>query len=189
MNIALPCARQEGEYIMKRKIVSGKDLIKIGYPEGMAIGLAINTVLKYFRRSSKEEIFAMLRDVLSDPKKFVEDGIWSKVALTLIPSEKKLRTHELLKNRIDYVIYGAEGIEEGARNQMEIAMKLPVTVAGSLMPDAHQGYGLPIGGVLATNNVVIPYGVGVDIGCRMCLTAYPLDEKFLERHKSNLKKM
>jgi tRNA-splicing ligase RtcB len=174
---------------MKRKILSGKDLIKIGYPEGMAIGLAINTVLKYFRRSSKEEIFTMLRDVLADPKKFVEDSVWNKVALALLPSEKKLRTHELLKNRIDYVTYGSEGIEEGARNQMEIAMKLPVTVAGSLMPDAHQGYGLPIGGVLATRNTVIPYGVGVDIGCRMCLTAYPIEGTYVERHRSNLKQI
>ena len=38
------------------------------------------------------------------------------------------------------------------------------------MPDAHQGYGLPIGGVLATDNAVIPYAVGVDIACRMKLT-------------------
>src|SRR6185295_13592551 len=120
---------------------------------------------------------------------FIEDSIWSKVALELVPSEKKSRVHELLRNRIEYPIYGASEIEEGARNQMEIAMKLPVTVAGALMPDAHQGYGLPIGGVLATNNAVIPYGVGVDIGCRMCLTAYPLDEKFLERNRSNLKQM
>src|ERR1700760_3889565 len=89
----------------------------------------------------------------------------------------------------DYVVYGAENIEEGARKQMEIAMKLPVTVAGALMPDAHQGYGLPIGGVLATRNAVIPYGVGVDIGCRMALTVYPLGEVFLERNRSNLKKM
>ncbi|MFN7329809.1 MAG: RtcB family protein, partial [Bacteroidota bacterium] len=86
-------------------------------------------------------------------------------------------------------IFGASEIEEGARNQMEIAMKLPITVAGALMPDAHQGYGLPIGGVLATRNAVIPYGVGVDIGCRMCLTAYAIDEKFLERHRSNLKQL
>src|SRR4051812_41169551 len=83
--------------------------------------------------------------------------------------------HELLKNRIDYRIYGSQYIEEGARHQMEIAMKLPVTVAGALMPDAHQGYGLPIGGVLATRNAVIPYGVGVDIGCRMALSVYSLD--------------
>jgi tRNA-splicing ligase RtcB len=42
------------------------------------------------------------------------------------------------------------------------------------MPDGHQGYGLSIGGVLATEEAVIPYGVGVDIGCRMALTVYPL---------------
>jgi tRNA-splicing ligase RtcB len=172
---------------MKRKMLSGNDLLKLGYPEGRAIGLAINTVLKNFRRSEKEEIYAMLKAVLEDPKKFIEDSIWSKTALALVPTEKKLRTHELNKNRIDYPIYGAANIEEGARNQMEIAMKLPVTMAGALMPDAHQGYGLPIGGVLATHNAVIPYGVGVDIGCRMCLTVYPLDEKFLERHRNNLK--
>jgi tRNA-splicing ligase RtcB (3'-phosphate/5'-hydroxy nucleic acid ligase) len=174
---------------MKRKMLSGKELVKLGYPEGRAIGIAINTVLKHFRRSEKEEIYAMLRNVLADPKAFINDSIWSKVALELVPSEKKSLVHKLNTQRLDYRIFGASEIEEGARNQMEIAMKLPVTVAGALMPDAHQGYGLPIGGVLATHNAVIPYGVGVDIGCRMCLTAYPLDEKFLERHRSNLKQL
>ncbi|HTJ48983.1 MAG TPA: RtcB family protein [Cyclobacteriaceae bacterium] len=174
---------------MKRKMLSGKDLIKLGYPEGKAIGIAINTVLKYFRRSEKEEIYSILKAVIANPKDFVNDSIWSKVALTLVPTEKKSMVHQLNKSRIDYRLFGASEIEEGARNQMEIAMKLPVTVAGALMPDAHQGYGLPIGGVLATNNAVIPYGVGVDIGCRMCLTAYPLDEKFLERNRSNLKQI
>lgn len=102
-------------------------------------------------------------------------------------TNKENKQHELLKNRIDYRIYGSSGIEEGARHQMEVAMKLPVTVAGALMPDAHQGYGLPIGGVLATRNAVIPYGVGVDIGCRMALSVYPLDEIYFEKHRSNLK--
>jgi tRNA-splicing ligase RtcB len=74
----------------------------------------------------------------------------------------------------DYTIYGAENIEVGAKNQMAVAMKLPVTVAGALMPDAHPGYGLPIGGVLATKNAIIPYGVGVDIGCRMALSIYDI---------------
>lgn len=170
-------------------MLSGKDLIKLGYPEGRAIGIAINTVLKYFRRSEKEEIYEALKAVLANPKAYVQDSIWNKTALALVPSEKKSMAHELLKNRIDYRIYGSAEIEEGARNQMEIAMKLPITVAGALMPDAHQGYGLPIGGVLATNNAVIPYGVGVDIGCRMCLTAYPLNESFLIRHQANLKQM
>jgi len=48
-----------------------------------------------------------------------------------------------------------------------------------LMPDAHSGYGLPIGGVLATENAVIPYGVGVDIGCRMCLSVFDINPKEL----------
>jgi tRNA-splicing ligase RtcB (3'-phosphate/5'-hydroxy nucleic acid ligase) len=185
----LLCQKRQKGVVMKRKILSGKDLVKLGYPEGKAIGVAINTVLKYFRRSEKDEINNMLTSVLKNPAAFVEDSIWSKLALTLLPSEKKSRGHELLKKRLDYPIFGAAEIEEGARNQMEVAMKLPVTVAGALMPDAHQGYGLPIGGVLATDNVVIPYGVGVDIGCRMCLTAYPLDEKFLQRNRNNLKQV
>src|SRR5580704_12884282 len=54
--------------------------------------------------------------------------------------------------------------------QMRNAASLPITVSGALMPDAHVGYGLPIGGVLATDNAVIPYAVGVDIACRMKLS-------------------
>jgi len=63
-------------------------------------------------------------------------------------------------------IWGKD-LEPEAVNQMLEACRLPVTLAGALMPDAHVGYGLPIGGVLATDNSVIPYGVGVDIACRM----------------------
>ncbi len=163
--------------------------MKLGYPEGRAVGAAINTVLKHFRRSEKEEIYSMLRNVLATPKNFINDSIWGNVALELIPTEKKSLVHELNKTRMAYRIYGASGIEEGARNQMEIAMKLPVTVGGALMPDAHQGYGLPIGGVLATRNAVIPYGVGVDIGCRMSLSVFPLNEIFLDRNRSSLKQI
>lgn len=53
-------------------------------------------------------------------------------------------------------------------------MRLPISRTGALMPDAHVGYGLPIGGVLATEDAVIPYGVGVDIGCSMMLSVLPL---------------
>lgn len=65
-----------------------------------------------------------------------------------------------------------EGLEAQAIQQMENACSLPIAVAGALMPDAHLGYGLPIGGVLATDNAVIPYAVGVDIACRMRLTVF-----------------
>ena len=62
------------------------------------------------------------------------------------------------------------GAGSGSVKQMANAAELPVAVRGALMPDAHRGYGLPIGGVLATENAVIPYAVGVDIACRMKLS-------------------
>jgi tRNA-splicing ligase RtcB len=56
------------------------------------------------------------------------------------------------------------------------------------MPDAHHGYGLPIGGVLATENAIIPYGVGVDIGCRMCLSIYDIPEQHFIDNSSQYKR-
>ncbi len=75
-----------------------------------------------------------------------------------------------------YQVWGND-IEPEARQQMANACKLPIAAAGALMPDAHVGYGLPIGGVLATRDAVIPYAVGVDIACRMKMTVLdlPLD--------------
>lgn len=66
--------------------------------------------------------------------------------------------------------WGREGLDEATITQMERARRLPVSVRAAQMPDGHVGYGLPIGGVLATRNAVIPYAVGVDIGCRMKLS-------------------
>ena len=63
-----------------------------------------------------------------------------------------------------------EEIDPQAILQMTQAASLPIAVRGALMPDAHVGYGLPIGGVLATDEAVIPYAVGVDIACRMRLS-------------------
>lgn len=86
----------------------------------------------------------------------------------------------LMEQPVPYAVYGAAHIEQGAFMQMENAARLPVAVAGALMPDAHHGYGLPIGGVLAADNAVIPYGVGVDIGCRMCLSIFEMDATELD---------
>lgn len=65
-------------------------------------------------------------------------------------------------------------LEPQAILQMENACSLPVSLRGALMPDAHMGYGLPIGGVLAVENAVIPYAVGVDIACRMKMSVYEM---------------
>ena len=74
--------------------------------------------------------------------------------------------------RIDHAPWRqwGEDIDDAAIQQMRDGASLPVAVAGALMPDAHRGYGLPIGGVLATEGSVIPYAVGVDIACRMRLS-------------------
>jgi tRNA-splicing ligase RtcB len=79
-----------------------------------------------------------------------------------------------------------EGLEHEAVMQMEKACLLPVSVAGALMPDAHVGYGLPIGGVLATENAVIPYAVGVDIACRMKMTVLDIPVSDLEQRQDRL---
>jgi tRNA-splicing ligase RtcB len=77
-------------------------------------------------------------------------------------------------------------IDANAEAQMDAACRLPIAVAGALMPDAHVGYGLPIGGVLATRNAVIPYAVGVDIACRMKMTVLDLPLDWLERKHDRL---
>lgn len=81
--------------------------------------------------------------------------------------------------------WGDESLGEGTIQQMEEAVSLPISVGGALMPDAHKGYGLPIGGVLATKGAVIPYAVGVDIACRMRISI--LDFPY-ERFKKDKRK-
>ncbi|MCU0305382.1 MAG: RtcB family protein [Thermoanaerobaculales bacterium] len=73
-----------------------------------------------------------------------------------------------------------DDLDDASVEQMRRACSLPVAVRGALMPDAHLGYGLPIGGVLATAGAVIPYAVGVDIACRMKLSVWDLPADRLE---------
>ena len=74
---------------------------------------------------------------------------------------------------LDAPIWGRDLIDRQAIAQFENAMRLPVTVGGALMPDAHVGYGIPIGGVVALDGAVAPYMVGVDIACRMMMSIFP----------------
>ncbi len=68
-------------------------------------------------------------------------------------------------------------IEDSAMQQARNLANLPFTFKHvAIMPDSHSGYGMPIGGVLATNNTVVPNAVGVDIGCGMCALKTNYDE-------------
>ncbi len=86
---------------------------------------------------------------------------------------------------IAYRQWGTD-LDANACQQMENACQLPVSVAAALMPDAHVGYGLPIGGVLGTDQAVIPYAVGVDIACRVKLTVLDLPVDWLRRRETDL---
>lgn len=165
---------------MSKLKITGKELRAIGYPEGPVISIAMNVVQKNYKHQKKEEVMELLKKVLANPIEYTNDAVLALVAEQLLPKPITDGAEiSLNQNGIQFNVFGQEHIEEGAMHQMYQAAKLPVSVAGALMPDAHSGYGLPIGGVLATENAVIPYGVGVDIGCRMCLSVFDINPKDL----------
>jgi tRNA-splicing ligase RtcB len=168
--------------------IQGKELRALGYPEGPVISIAMNVMEKNFKHHSKEKAFDILKEILQSPHDYAGDEVLGSIAKQLLPTLRQAQGDSLAvslnQSGIQFNVFGQEHIEEGAMHQMYQAAKLPISVAGALMPDAHSGYGLPIGGVLATENAVIPYGVGVDIGCRMCLSVFDIDPKELTQKES-----
>ena len=175
--------------IMAKLKLRGKDLRLIGYPEGPVISVAMNIIEKNFRHLSEADALEILRSIVQSPNEYANDAVLGKIADLLLPKPEIKGTEvKLNPTGVHVNVFGSEFIEAGAMQQMHNAAKLPISAAGALMPDAHSGYGLPIGGVLATENAVIPYGVGVDIGCRMCLSVFDIPpaelsekEKFFAR--------
>lgn len=145
--------------------MNARQLEKLGVPRRCA-KLAIGVVqqLSAGRQYSRGEIKRRIKQVVMEPDSYVDDEIFGGLAADLL-SEARV----VVPESISYQTWG-EDIEDGAHKQMENACYVPGAVAAALMPDAHVGYGLPIGGVLAVENAVIPYAVGVDIACRMKLT-------------------
>ena len=132
---------------INNKPINGNDLITLGYPENEILGIALK-INKKRTGYTKAEMLEKYAQLLTSPQDFIEDKIFKilaeafakgvhlpKEGETIIPLNEEIKA---------FKIYGAEKIEDGALEQMKVAMQLPVTVAGALMPDAHQGYGLPI---------------------------------------------
>ena len=163
--------------------IKPKELSKLGYTDNVARSLAIELVAKHYKHHSQEEIIHLLQDIIQSPEEYKQDAVWGRLAEALSPTKAEVKTYELREEPLPYIIYGSDHIDELAKSQMEMAMRLPVTLFGALMPDGCAGYGLPIGGVLATtDDVVIPFAVGKDIGCRMCLTILDAGADYLEKH-------
>ncbi len=152
--------------------MNGRDITALGYREGPIVGLALRIAKRLKKRMPQEKVLDELKAVLNEPQQYVSDPMVGELAVALI--EEANRPYWVEREApAPYQVWG-EGIEKGALDQMHNATRLPVAVSGALMPDAHQGYGLPIGGVLATENSVIPYAVGVDIACRMKLSVFDI---------------
>ncbi|RYY60760.1 MAG: RtcB family protein [Chitinophagaceae bacterium] len=172
------------------QLITANELKEIGYGEGKILGLVLKAANTKILAGEKQEVLALVKKLKQYPESFLDDKILNPIATAMIeeaqpPAEGMIALKE---NPGQYAVYGAGYIEDGAMKQMNVAMALPVTVAGALMPDAHQGYGLPIGGVLATKNAIIPYGVGVDIGCRMALTVFDIPENYFLENEAKFKR-
>lgn len=167
---------------MAARKLTDKDLKKLGYLPGIATSIALEVIDEHFKGKSILHKKAMLKRVAENPALYRKHEVFGPVAKSLMEATEINKSRALLKEALPYSIYGQEGIEQGAFDQMDIAMRLPVAKAGALMPDAHQGYGLPVGGVLATENAIIPFAVGVDIGCRMCMTLYDIPPAFVHQN-------
>ncbi len=158
-----------------------KDFLRLGVPLGEATRRATDFVVRFILGGGdKSRLHEEVAAVVATPAAFVDDGLRGEFAKALLKAPPAPRAEP-----VKYRQWG-EGLEHDAVMQMEKACLLPVAVAGALMPDAHVGYGLPIGGVLATENVVIPYAVGVDIACRMKMTVLDLPLRDLERKQDRL---
>ncbi len=131
----------------------------MGIPLGQATRRATDFISKFILGGGdKSRLHEEVAAIVANPSAFVDDPLRGEFAKALLNAPPPPRAEP-----VKYHQWG-EGLEHDAVMQMEKACLLPVSVAGALMPDAHVGYGLPIGGVLATDNAVIPYAVGVDKG-------------------------
>ena len=168
--------------------ITGKVLKRNGWPDGKIIGLAKDAGNKLIENGrDREAALSQLEAVRENPGSFLSDSLLAALARECLRIRQS-HHHDapqanLRESPLPYPIWGREHIEEGAIAQMDTAMRLPVTITGALMPDAHVGYGLPIGGVLATHNAVIPYAVGVDIACRMRLSIYEVSPILIGQKK------
>ncbi|MEM1010936.1 MAG: RtcB family protein [Planctomycetota bacterium] len=167
-----------------------KAIIKMGVPAEL-----VPRVRQRIKQLAREGVFdgrdakGHVWRLVNKPDELTADAHWSDLApvfVELKEAHERLHPFTPRETPADIAIWG-EGLDANALEQMDRAATLPVAVRGALMPDAHLGYGLPIGGVLAVKNAVIPYAVGVDIACRMRLSVYDLPGERLEGLREKLK--
>ncbi|MBN1810192.1 MAG: RtcB family protein [Planctomycetes bacterium] len=166
-----------------------KEMMRLGVPRGRPLDAAVDALKAALRAGAgKNELGGLLEKVAKAPGEYLDDAVFGRLAREIEKSREARAAFVERSAPAPCRIWG-EGHEPEALRQMENACRLPVSVRGALMPDAHLGYGLPIGGVLATRDSVIPYAVGMDIACRMKLTVLDMPVRVLEDDGERLKRV
>jgi tRNA-splicing ligase RtcB (3'-phosphate/5'-hydroxy nucleic acid ligase) len=167
--------------------MKARELNNLGIPKGEPVKLAIEAVKGTVKAGiDRETLRKTIKAIAENPKAYVDDPLWGELAASLLQSDRARAGFLHRTEPAPYRRWGTDMKTESVR-QMENACNLPVSIAGALMPDAHVGYGLPIGGVLATRNAVIPYAVGMDIACRMKMTVLDLPVSAIRGQEGHLK--
>ena len=165
-----------------------RELMNLGIPRGAAMDL----VKKALRAASgqgwkKSRIRDGVAALAERPAEYAGHEVWGQAAQEMVLCREARAGYSPRIDPAPYRQWGS-GLDARSVEQMEAACQLPVAVRGALMPDAHPGYGLPIGGVLATRKAVIPYAVGVDIACRMRLSVLDMPLQKLRTESQRLEK-
>ncbi len=143
---------------------------------------------KQFKLFTTKMKIELVEKIMNTPEEYSEDALLGSIAEQFIePIEQELEPIQLNETAVDLKVFGRPLIKSNAYQQMQTAMKLPIVRRGALLPDSHLGYGLPIGAALATEDSIIPFAIGMDIGCRMSLTIYDVTERFFKMHEHKFK--
>ena len=168
--------------------MKAKDIQKAGVPAGPLLKLTMKLLGPATQAGlKKKQISERLRSIVAAPDAHIDDPLFGELAKAMVGTAEEDQA-ERARERAEpapWQMWGSD-LDRAAIGQMRNACRIPVAVQGALMPDAHPGYGLPIGGVLATDNAVIPFAVGVDIACRMKLSIVDLPIVGIERDREHL---
>ncbi len=167
-----------------------RQLANLGIPRGETMKMTQDAIKQWLQSYdgylNNAAICQKINDLAKNPSEYLEDEHFGQIAKILNESKEARATYVDRPEPAYYQRWGSD-LEDKAIEQMENACKLPISICGALMPDAHVGYGLPIGGVLATQDAVIPYAVGMDIACRMKMTVLDLPVNALTGQADRLK--
>ncbi len=166
--------------------MKSRDMIQIGIPKNL-LKLAQRTLMTARQQGVKKRALPdLLASVYAKPEAYLNDPLADELAAALVKYKDSTEHFVARETPAPYRQWGID-LDPQSVQQMHNACDLPIAVQGALMPDAHLGYGLPIGGVLATRGAVIPYAVGVDIACRVKLSVIDMPTDSLKKATETLK--